>query len=366
MKRKIITLLVIVVLMISAVPAVWASPAPAAQKATVGLSLPTLSDPFYEGINNGAEAAADELGINLLTESANDDPATELQNVQNMVEDGIDVLLISPVDTQASAQTMVIANEAGIPIVLVGLHPPTDMFDAEIAVTIAANEVQGGQLAARALCSAVENTGTVLAITGDSEGSVAQQRFEGFGAYMADSCADVNVVEFDPSGMDESAFVEAFTEALRAEQDVTGVIAINETLALPAAETAVTAEIEDLAVIGFDASDDALTALNQGLLQGVVLPVGWWMGETALAASNLLVSDEIVNSLVLINHGLLDIETVVRAGPEDPRSGDVQGGGGDLQGGGGDLQGGGGDLQGGGGDLQGGGGDLQGGGGDLQ
>ncbi len=381
MHRNRLNALLIVVLMLAAVPLLPAAPARAAETVTVGLSVPSLEDPFYAGMTNGAQAAADELTVDLVVTSAEGDIATELANVQELLDTGIDALVISPVDMDASRAAIALANDAAVPVVLAGAHVSAALLDAEVAVTVAADEVQGGQLAGSVLCSALDGAGTVVALLGAADDAVAQQRSEGLTSYVADECTGLDVVPFESADMDRDAFIEAFSALLR-EQDIAGVLAINEALTLPAIESTIITRQSGIAVVSFDASDDALAALNQGRLRAIVLPVGWWIGGAGVEASVSLASGEAVDSTILIDLGVLDIETVVRGpggrtpfGKDDPRAGfpgslggdgELEGGDGELEGGDGELEGGDGELEGGDGELEGGDGELEGGDGELE
>ncbi|MCK4900393.1 MAG: hypothetical protein KAS38_16550, partial [Anaerolineales bacterium] len=49
---------------------------------TVGLSLSTLNNPFFVTLKEGAEAAAQEAGVELIVVDAQDDPAKEATNIE--------------------------------------------------------------------------------------------------------------------------------------------------------------------------------------------------------------------------------------------------------------------------------------------
>ncbi|MDM7320761.1 MAG: substrate-binding domain-containing protein [Fervidobacterium sp.] len=52
----------------------------------VGLSLSTLNNPFFVTLRDGAMAAAKELGITLLVVDAQDKPAKQLNDIEDLIQ----------------------------------------------------------------------------------------------------------------------------------------------------------------------------------------------------------------------------------------------------------------------------------------
>ncbi len=329
MKRNWLRVFVIMTLLMAALPLAGLPAAGAADTVTIGLSLANSEDPFLAGVQNGAEVAAEEMGVHLLVMSAENDPEIELANIQSMIDQGAEAILLNPVAVESSA-AVAAANAAGVPVVWVGAHLDAAGLDAELASVVTVDARQGGWLAGALLCESLGNTATVIKITGDAEDLVATGRSLGFDAYVAESCPELTVVTFDAAGMDRDSFVGAFADQLRA-QETGGVVAMSEALTLASVEASIIARRGGITFIGFDTSDDALSALQQGRLYAMILPVGWIFGETAIQASTDLLNGKEVDSAIYVNLGVLDLETIVRGGPGsgqlegDPRSGQLEG-----------------------------------------
>src|ERR1700753_1175658 len=73
-------------------------------------------DPYYQYGMNAAQAAADKLGVKLVTYTANNDPTQELANVQDAITKGVDGILIYAVSLSSEKAAIAQAQRAGIPI----------------------------------------------------------------------------------------------------------------------------------------------------------------------------------------------------------------------------------------------------------
>lgn len=82
-----------------------------------GYLVNDMSHEWYQNIAKGAKARADELGIELKISDAAMDVAKQVSQAENMITDGVDVLIITPIDVKALVNVMKDAEEAGIPVV---------------------------------------------------------------------------------------------------------------------------------------------------------------------------------------------------------------------------------------------------------
>ncbi|MBI5959086.1 MAG: substrate-binding domain-containing protein [Chloroflexi bacterium] len=333
MYRKSLYLLMMAVLVVAVVPFSGLLSAQAAKTTMIGVSVPSLNDAFYIGLSGGAQAAATDLAVEAVVMDANNDAAVELANVQAMIADGVSALLISPVDDEASRAAIQTANEAGVPVLVVAKDLTIDLDGLDVVATLSPHYEQGGWLAASVLCDAVGGTGTVVELVGDAETASVAARAEGFSGFMAQECSGVAVVQFATVGLEREAFMDQFAALLRG-QEISGVFAFDAETTLMSVEASIIARKTNLAFVGFDASDEAMAALQQGRLQAIITPAGWKLGAVGIDASNAHVNGIELPSNILIHLGVLDLESLAmfRGGPGsgsfegDPRSGSFEGG----------------------------------------
>src|SRR5947209_5259906 len=77
-------------------------------------------DTYYQGIQSGLEAAVKADGGSVVTGLSNNDPATEAQVAQNMIQAKVDAILMQPAGGDASLPTMKSITAAGITLICYG------------------------------------------------------------------------------------------------------------------------------------------------------------------------------------------------------------------------------------------------------
>ena len=105
--KKIIALLLVVVMAFSMVGCrivIDGEETAAAQVKTdgsIGLAVSTQNNPFFVDLYEGAQAEADKLGVALKMADAGDDTAKQAADIEDLVNAGISVLVVNPVDSDA-------------------------------------------------------------------------------------------------------------------------------------------------------------------------------------------------------------------------------------------------------------------------
>ncbi len=101
----------------AATEAVTEAAAPAMEEIVVGVSLPTQREERWVRDKEAMEALASQEGIKLLVQVADADQAQQVQQVENLLTQGIDVLILAPHDASASAELVKKANDEGVPVI---------------------------------------------------------------------------------------------------------------------------------------------------------------------------------------------------------------------------------------------------------
>jgi len=244
---------------------------------TLGLSLSTLNNPFFVTLRDGAQAAADGLGtVELIVLDSQDDPATEAANMDDLIAQGVDAILVNPTDVDAIVPSILAANDAGIPVFTID----RGAAGGEIVSHIASDNVAGGRMAGMFLCNALGGEGMVVELEGIPGSSAARDRGEGFNAYLSENCPDIEVVARQTANFNRAEGLTVFENILQAQDQIDGVFAHNDEMILGAIEAATAAgRAEDIVFVGFDAVNDAVTAVNEGRLAATVAQQPALMGS---------------------------------------------------------------------------------------
>src|SRR6476646_838799 len=89
----------------------------------IGLVQIDLSNPFHLGEVDGAKDAARRAGFELIGTSGEGDVNTQIQAVENLINQGVDAISVNFIDAGAFGPTMAKAKAAGVPIICLHSKP---------------------------------------------------------------------------------------------------------------------------------------------------------------------------------------------------------------------------------------------------
>ena len=254
---------------------------------TIGFSVSTLNNPFFVTLEEHAEEYAEELGVELITADAQDDDAGQVNDVEDLMQQDIDLLMINPTDSDSVVSAIELANSEDIPVVTVDRGAE----GGDVVSHVASDNVEGGEMAAELLVDLLGEGSEVAEIEGIPGSSAASERGEGFHNIAED---ELDVVTSQSADFDRSQGLSVMEDMLQGNPDIEGVFAHNDEMALGALETAEGSGNEDLEIVGFDATDDAVDAVEEGRLTATVAQQPDLIAEESLdAAVDYLDGEEI-------------------------------------------------------------------------
>jgi fructose transport system substrate-binding protein len=232
----------------AAVAMVAAGMASAQDKPIVGLITKTETNPFFVKMREGAQAKAEELGIELRTAAGKFDGDNDGQvaAIENLISAGAKGFAIVPSDSKAIVPTIEKAREAGLMVIV--LDTPLDPMDAADATFATDNRKAGqliGQWAAGTLGDKAADASIVMLDLATNQPTVDYLRDQGFMQGFGIDVKDPNRYgdEDDPrictheiSQGDQEKGRTAMENALQKCPDVDVVYTINEPAAAGAWE----------------------------------------------------------------------------------------------------------------------------------
>jgi ribose transport system substrate-binding protein len=258
----------------------------AEQPLDVVLIQGVAGDEFYITMDCGAQAAAEELGVNYSVQGPNEfDPTEQIPIVEAVVARQPDAILIAPTERTALIAPLQAAQDAGITVVLVD----TIVDDENIGVSrIATDNVEGGRVAGEALVELIGGEGSVFVNTTQPGVSTVEERQQGFEEVIAEE-PGIEYLGAEFNNDDATRAAQITSAVLAANPDLAGIFATN----LFSAEGAATAlrdaqAQEQVQIVGFDASPGQVGQLEEGLVQALVAQnpreIGRLGVETAVAS----------------------------------------------------------------------------------
>ncbi len=280
---------------------------------TVALVVKTLNHPFFVDMRRGAEEAATRLGVRLQVQAAEReiDVDKQMQIVENLIQTGIAALCITPSGSREIVPALVKARDAGVPIVVVDTRlDPKAAAEAGVAPAtfVGSDNYQGGRLAGEYVVSASGGKARVAILEGIPGHETGDSRLRGFRDAIKDA-PGVTIVASQPANWERDQGFNVFQNMLQARPDIDTVFAASDLMALGAIEAIAAARrTGTIRVVGFDALDDAKTAIAAGSMAASVAQFPYEMGKAAVEAAVRLirgetVAPEIKISLELVTRG---------------------------------------------------------------
>jgi len=264
----------------------------------VGLIVSTLNNPFFVTLKDGAEAKAAEVGIELTVLDSQNDPAKEIANMEDLVTQGVDVILINPTDSDAVGNAIKVANEKEIPVITLdrGANAGT------VATHIASDNIAGGKMAGEYIVEMLGGQGQVVELEGIAGTSAARDRGQGFNEAI--DASSIEVVARQVADFDRAKGLSVMENVLQAQPEIKAVFAHNDEMALGALK-AIEASGRDIMVVGFDATDDAVMSVEEGKMAATVAQLPSKIGELGVESAFKLIEGETLDAYVPVELKLI-------------------------------------------------------------
>ncbi|MDQ7093141.1 ribose ABC transporter substrate-binding protein RbsB [Desulfosporosinus sp. PR] len=264
-----------------------------AEKVTIGFSVSTLNNPFFVTLKDGADKAAKAAGADLVVVDAGDNTAKQISDIEDLIQKKVNVLLINPTDSAAVVSAVESANKANIPVITVDRASN----GGKVVSHIASDNVKGGSMAADYILKALNNKGNIVELQGTAGTSAASDRGKGFHS-VVDGKDGVKVVASQPADFDRAKGLSVMENILQGNKDIQAVFAQNDEMALGALSAIQAAGKNNILVVGFDATDDAVKAVKDGKMAATIAQKPDLIGKTAVETAMKVAKGEKVDASI--------------------------------------------------------------------
>ena len=276
-----------------------------AQSYRIGYVVQDLGNQFWVTMAECIENQAAELGLEATVLDSRTDPNRQLSNVEDLLQQDIDALLLSPWDAPSGATAVEAANRAGVPVFVLDIG----VTSGEIESFLVSDNYGGGVLAGEHMIEALGGEGQVALIQTQLGYEIPALRGEGFEDTV--TAAGIEVVARQPGNSQRAEGLAVMENYLQTYPDLDGVFAYNDEMALGAIEAIYNANKQDqITVIGFDAIPDALEAISQGRMEATVAQQPCLIGERGVEMANAFLNGEEIESEVFVDVQLITEENV--------------------------------------------------------
>ncbi|NEY90813.1 substrate-binding domain-containing protein [Tabrizicola oligotrophica] len=280
----------------------------AAHAEKIGVSIVNFDNNFQTLLRQGIEARAGEVGVEVQIEDAQNDGAKQLDQINNFIASGVDAIIVTLVDTAASPAITAAADAAGVPLVFVNLEPQDIAALPAKQVYVGSNEIESGTLGAFEACKILRgqlksNGAGGYIIMGSLSHQAALQRTKDVEDIVGtDMCNFIKIHDKQSSEWSRDGAQTLMTNWLSSGAAPDVVFANNDESALGAilALKAANIPMEDVVVVGVDATADALQFMQAGDLDVTVFQNAKAQGGGGLDVALKLVKGEEVDRVTYI------------------------------------------------------------------
>jgi ribose transport system substrate-binding protein len=266
-------------------------------KKKIGMVVSTLNNPFFVSMKDGATKKAKELGYDLVIVDSQNDAAKERSNVEDLLQQGVSVLIINPTDSDAVGNSIQVANNNKVPVLTVDRQANK----GEVTAHIASDNVKGGKMAAEFILEKLGGKGNIVELQGIPGASATRDRGKGFHDGI-DGKDGVKVVASQSADFDRQKGLNVMENIMQATPQFDAVFAHNDEMALGAVKAL---KDKKVLVVGFDGNDDAKKAVESGEMAATIAQQPDLMGSLAVETAVKVIKGEKVEKEIPVDLKLI-------------------------------------------------------------
>lgn len=272
------------------------------KKISIGFSQSIDHDIWRKSMDHAMEVEASlHPEVNLTIYNANRQAKKQIRDIEKFIEDKVDVIIVSPFESDSIIPIIEKANTKGIPVIIVDRKVNTSNYTAYLG----ADNVEVGRIAGKKIVSLSKGNANVVEIKGAYYTSPGLERSSGF-RQIVNEYRGIKVITLNAQN-DELPKKE-FVKILDTYSDVNYVYAYNDIIAyqawLVAKEKKLEKKIKFIGVDGINGPNGGIQLVKDNILDATVLyPTG---GSEAIKLALKIANKEIVPKNNKLNTILID------------------------------------------------------------
>ncbi|MCZ4060787.1 sugar ABC transporter substrate-binding protein [Pantoea sp. LMR881] len=267
----------------------------------VGVSMALFDDNFLTIVRTSIQKEMQKEGVKGQIEDAKGDVSQQLQQVQNFIGQGVDAIIVNPVDTNAVKPIMDQAEKANVALVFVNRRPQAELTDK--MAYVGSDSELAGRLQMEALAKAMNGKGNVAILLGDLANEATRDRTKGVEAVVA-KYPGIKVVQKQTAKFMRNDAVDVVSNWMTAGDDIQAIASNNDEMAIGALQ-ALGKNPNKILIAGVDGTPDALQMLKNGKIVATVFQDAKGQGEGAVQTAVKLAKGEKVQKVVDIPYQLI-------------------------------------------------------------
>lgn len=276
-----------------------------AKELRVGVTMAYFDDNFLTLLRQSMQGKMTEEGVKGQFEDAKGDIAQQIQQVENFVSQGVDAIIINPVDTQGVKPMIKLAHDAKIPLVFVNRHPEIAMPQG--VAYVGSDSALAGRLQMEELANKLQGKGNVMILMGELSSEATRDRTKGV-EEVAAKYPDIHIIDKQVAKFFRKEAVDVTTDWMLSGQKIDAIAANNDEMAIGAILALKQAKKPGVLIGGIDGTPDALEFIKKGDLSVSIFQDAKGQGIGAVDTTIKLIKGQPVESDVLIPYQVITKE----------------------------------------------------------
>jgi len=261
---------------------------------------------FWLTMEEAMKTRASELGVDLTVVAPSKADVTEQTGlVEDLIEKGIDGLILGTCDSKGIIPAVKKANEAGIPVIAVD----TAIEGGEIASLIQTDNIKGAEMAAEFIAQDLGGKGKVLVVDGDQAHQTGRDRAR-VGTYLTEKYPDITVIQ-QPGNWTQDEAMAVAENVFTANPDVDWVFNACDPMAMGVIQAAQAQGLTDVKIMGFDANPESFEAMKNGTMHAEIAQYPAKMGQKGVEFMVMLLNGDEVPKTYDTGTGLITPESMM-------------------------------------------------------
>ena len=268
------------------------------------LSLPSLEFTFFVRMQDAFQQLQEDLNVTGSVLDAGNSQSQQISQIETAITNDPDFIMISPLTAEGAVPAVRAANEAGIPVVTIDRN----VAQGEIVTNVASDNVSLGQRSSALLLEFMQarnpdaSTYNIVELQGTPGASVTNERSAGLEETLGQNPDALNVLGSQTGEFQTATALTVMEDFItRFGEDIDGVYAQNDLMALGAYQAVQSAGMTGVPIAGIDGTEAWVQTFADNQYHGTIAQLPENMVREAIRAGRSAVQGEEVEGFIPID-----------------------------------------------------------------
>lgn len=271
---------------------------------SVTLILQTLNvrHDFWQAVNEGAEAAAKEIGAKLNVEGplSEEDAASQIKLLEEAIVRKPQAIVIAAIKNERMPEALAKAREAGIKLVIINYSPAMKPAPA----IVSSNHTEAGKAAGLTAIEETSGKPLIAVISDFADSLTSEERLAGMKLAL-DGYQGSMLSPLYAEGSEERAY-ELSKQLLLSDSPINSIITLNASASQGAARALMEYNrAKSVSLIGFDSTSDEVKLLEAGIIRAAIVQKPFNMGYLGVKTALRLIEGSAVEPITYMDSNVI-------------------------------------------------------------